>query len=218
MTTTARALVVIDAQQEYFDGPLTVQYPPVTDSLAQITTAIDAATADGTPVVVVQHTSGTPAPVFDPTTERFALHPEIEQRRTDSWHAVTKEYSSVFAHTDLVDWLRERDIGTVTLVGYMTNNCVIASAADAEARGIAVEVLSDATGAISIGNDAGAVDAETVHRTLMAVLHSTLAAVATTASWTAALHAGEALPQGDLPSSATAGAERFPGGSAGTGG
>jgi nicotinamidase-related amidase len=210
MTRTARALVLVDVQQEYFDGPLEIQHPPVADSLPRITAAIDAATAAGTPVVVVQHTAGEGAPVFDPTTERFALHPEVEQRRGADWHAITKQYSSVFAHTDLLAWLGEQSIDTVTLVGYMTNNCIIASAADAEAHGVAVEVLSDATGAISIENAAGSVDAETVHTTLMALLHSNFAAVTTTSSWATALEAGEALERDALPTSGSAGAARFP--------
>jgi nicotinamidase-related amidase len=210
MSRTARALVLVDVQQEYFDGPLTIQHPPVTDSLGRITAAIDAATAAGTPVVVVQHSAGEGAPVFDPATERFALHPEIERRRGTDWHAITKQHSSVFAHSDLLAWLGENGLDTVTLVGYMTNNCVIASAADAEAHGVAVEVLSDATGAISIENAAGSVDAETVHTTLMALLHSNFAAVTTTSSWVSALESGAALERDSLPTSATAGAERFP--------
>ncbi|UXN24872.1 hypothetical protein N8D74_15095 [Curtobacterium flaccumfaciens] len=92
----------------------------------------------------------------------------------------------------------------------MTNNCIIASAAEAEALGVAVEVLSDATGAINIANAGGAVSAETVHRTLMALLQSNLAAVAPTAEWTSALAAGVAIPRDALPTSATAGAQRFP--------
>ena len=47
------------------------------------------------------------------------------------------------------------DVDTVTLVGYMTNNCVLASAVEAEFLGFTTEVLSDATGAINLANDAG---------------------------------------------------------------
>ncbi|MBT1544679.1 isochorismatase family protein [Curtobacterium aurantiacum] len=211
MTDPQRALVLVDIQLEYFSGPLEVRFPPVDDSLAQITTAIDAATASGTPIVVVQHSAGDAAPVFNPTTDAFALHPEIERRRTPAWKHITKQYSSVFADTDLLPWLREHSVDTVTLVGYMTNNCIIVSAAEAEALGVAIEVLSDATGAINIVNAGGAVDAETVHRTLMAVLQSNLAAVTTTAEWASALTAGVTIPKDALPTSAAAGAQRFPG-------
>lgn len=52
MPTPRRALVVIDVQNEYFDGPLEVQYPPRDDSLARILEAIDTAEQAGIPVAI----------------------------------------------------------------------------------------------------------------------------------------------------------------------
>ncbi|MFP3712107.1 isochorismatase family protein [Puerhibacterium sp. TATVAM-FAB25] len=211
MTTPRRALVLVDVQQEYFGGPLEIQYPPHTESLPQIARAIDAATAAGLPVVAVQHTMGEGAPVFDPTKAGFELHPEIEARRTDAWKSIVKQYGTVFAGTDLLAWLRERQIDTITLVGYMTNNCIIASAAEAETHGLAAEVLSDATGAINLANDAGFADAKTVHTTLLTLLNSNFAAVADTLAWTDAVAAGQPLPKSDLGTSAVIGAQRAQG-------
>jgi nicotinamidase-related amidase len=211
MTTPRRALVLVDVQQEYFGGPLEIQYPPHTESLPQIARAIDAATAAGVPVVAVQHTMGEGAPVFDPTQAGFELHPEVEARRTDAWKSVVKQYGTVFAGTDLLAWLRKRQIDTITLVGYMTNNCIIASAAEAETHGLAAEVLSDATGAINLANDAGFVDAKTVHTTLLTLLNSNFAAVADTLAWTDAVAAGQPLPKSDLGTSAVIGAQRAQG-------
>jgi nicotinamidase-related amidase len=208
MTSPRRALVLVDVQQEYFGGPLEIQHPPHTESLPRIVAALDAATAAGVPVVAVQHTAGQGAPVFDPTTPGFELHPDVESRRTDAWKSVVKTYGSVFAGTDLLEWLRDHEVDTITLVGYMTNNCVIASAAEAETHGLAAEVLSDATGAIHIANAAGFADARTVHSTLLALLHSNFAAVADTATWSDAVIAGVSLPRSDLGTSAVTGAQR----------
>ncbi|WP_069387239.1 isochorismatase family protein [Cellulosimicrobium cellulans] len=208
MATPRRALVLVDVQQDYFGGPLEIQYPPHSESLPRIAAAIDAAHAAGIPVVAVQHTMGEGAPVFDPSAPGFQLHPEVESRRTDAWKSVVKQYGTVFAGTDVLDWLRDQQVDTVTLVGYMTNNCIIASAAEAETHGLAAEVLSDATGAINIANDAGFADAKTVHTTLLTLLASNFAAVADTATWSDALTAGEALPKSDLGTSAVVGAQR----------
>ncbi|MFI6823195.1 isochorismatase family protein [Micromonospora sp. NPDC050187] len=209
MTTPRRALILIDVQQDYFGGgPLEIQYPPHVESLPQITRAIDAATAAGIPVVAVQHAMGEDAPVFNPTQPGFQLHPEVESRRTAGWKSVVKQYGTVFAGTDLLAWLREREIDTITLVGYMTNNCVLASAAEAETHGLAAEVLSDATGAINIANEAGFADAKTVHTTLLALLNSNFAAVADTVTWSSAVAAGRLLPKSDLGTSAVLGAQR----------
>lgn len=104
--------------------------------------------------------------------------------------------------------LRRNDVDTVTLAGYMTNNCILASAVEAEAIGFTTEVLSDATGAINLANDAGFVDAKTVHTTLLTLLNSNWARVGTTEAWTDAIAAQEFLEASDLGSSAMTGAER----------
>ncbi|MGZ0712726.1 isochorismatase family protein (plasmid) [Coraliomargarita sp. W4R53] len=207
MTSPRRALILVDVQQEYFSGPLEIQYPAHADSLPKIAAAIDAATAAGIPIVVVQHNAGDTAPIFNPTMDGFALHPEVASRRRGDWKAVSKQFGTVFAGTDLLEWLRANDIDTITLVGYMTNNCIIASAAESEVHSLNVEVLSDATGAISIANTAGFADAEAVHTTLMTVLNSSFAAVGTTEAWTAALSEEISLPKSNLITSATTGAE-----------
>lgn len=204
---TQRALVVVDAQQEYFTGLLPIQYPPRDESVLKIANAIDAAAEAGIPVVMVQHSSGDESPVFNPTLPTYELHPAIEERRNDSWKLLVKEYSSVFPETDLEDWLRDRSADTITLAGYMTNNCILASSVEAEARGLAVEVLSDATGSIDVSNAAGSATAQTVHETLMTMLNSNFAAVATTDQWIQAVVAGTELPKSDLVESAAAGRE-----------
>ena len=208
MTTPRRALILVDVQQDYFSGPLEIQFPPHAESLPRITAAIDAATAAGIPIVAVQHRTGEGAPIFDPTTDGYALHPHVASRLGAEVKSITKQYGTVFAGTGLADWLAANEVDTITLVGYMTNNCIIASAAEAETHGLAAEVLSDATGAIHIANAAGAVDAKTVHTTLMALLHSNFASVTSTEGWIAAVTAGAPLEGDNLVQSAVVGAER----------
>lgn len=91
----------------------------------------------------------------------------------------------------------------------MTNNCVLASAVEAEFLGFKTEVLADATGAINLANDAGFADAKTVHTTLLTLLNSNWAAVSTTDAWTDTLETQQALEKSDLGSSAIAGAARL---------
>lgn len=64
VTAPRRALVLVDIQNTYFDGPLAIQYPPRDTSLSNITRIIDHAEANGIPVAVVQHTLPAGAPVF----------------------------------------------------------------------------------------------------------------------------------------------------------
>lgn len=207
MSKSTRALIVVDVQQEYFTGPLEIQYPPRDESLARIVRAIDVADEAGMPVVVVQHDLPEGAPVFATGSAGWSLHAEVESRVKPEWKRVTKQYASVFDGTGLAEWLRAEGIDRVTLVGYMTNNCILGTAVTAEPLGITVEVLSDATGAIHIANAAGSVPAKQVHETLMALLNSNLARVATTDAWIESVPTGSELPGSDLGSSAMQGRE-----------
>ncbi|WP_311764440.1 isochorismatase family protein [Arthrobacter ipis] len=129
--------------------------------------------------MLVQHELPAEATVFASGSVAWQNHPEVTAHENAAAKRISKQFSSIFADTDLESWLREQGIDTVTLVGYMTNNCVIASAAAAEPLGFAVVVISDATGAIDLANDAGAALARAVHETLMVLLHSNWAAVPT---------------------------------------
>jgi nicotinamidase-related amidase len=141
MTAPQRALIVIDAQQEYFDGLLPIQYPARDQSITSVQAAIKAAEQTGTPVVLVQHELPAEAPVFGSGSATWQNHPEVAAHEDAAAKRVGKQFSSIFADTDLEAWLREQGIDTITLAGYMTNNCVIASAAAAEPLGFTVEVL-----------------------------------------------------------------------------
>ena len=211
MAELRRALVIIDVQNDYFadGGPLEIQYPDRNESLANIIRTIDLAEKQGMPIAVVQHQYPAGAPVFAEGSEGWKLHPEISSRRTDSWKYLVKSYASVFAGTDFESWLRDNDVEAITLVGYMTNNCDLATAAAAEPLGFGVEVLSDASGAIHLANEAGQVGAQQLHETLMVLLHSNFASVATTTDWARAVEAGSELPKSDLGSSAVQGRAAF---------
>ncbi|GER22990.1 cysteine hydrolase [Zafaria cholistanensis] len=202
MAVPRRALVLIDIQQEYVEGPLGIQYPPRDESLARTLQAWDAANQAGIPVVIVQHEYPAGTPVFAEGSDGWQLQPEIRDRASTEAKRVVKNYSSIFAETGLEQWLRDQEIDTVTLAGYMTNNCVLASAAAAEPLGFSVEVLADATGAVHLSNAAGSASAQQVHETLMTLLHSNWAAATTTDAWTKAAVTGEELTPSNLVVSA----------------
>jgi len=204
----ARALVVIDPQMEYFQGPLTIGYPPVDESLDKILNAIDTAIHTNLPIVVVRHENPPGAAAFGKDSPAWALHPSVIARLSagdvSRIRHVSKRFASVFDGTDLAQQLADWGVDTVTFVGYMTNNCVLASAAAAAPLGLSAEVLSDATGAIGLANAAGNAPARVVQETLMTLLDSNFAAVTDTATWAGAVAVGEPLPKSNLVASARA--------------
>ncbi|MBO1902401.1 isochorismatase family protein [Leucobacter weissii] len=199
-----RALVVVDVQQEYFSGRLGIQYPPREQSLARIIDLLGAADAAGMPVAVIQHENPVGAPAFALGSPGHELHPELARRLRPEWKRVSKRFASAFDGTELLDWSRALGIDTLTLVGYMTNNCLLATAAAAAPLGLDIEVVSDASGAVHLSNEAGSVSAEHLHRTLMVLLQSNFAAVTEADAWIAAVRDGARPPRSNLIASATA--------------
>ncbi|HXA46547.1 MAG TPA: cysteine hydrolase family protein [Burkholderiaceae bacterium] len=191
-----RALIVIDVQNEYVSGKLRIEYPPVQESLANIGMAMDTAYAAKIPIVVVQHDESESAPIFAKGSTSWELHPVVAKRpRT---RLINKSMTSVFAETDFAQWLANNEIDTLTIVGYMTHNCNAAAIYHAKHAGFAVELLADATGALSYHNDAGSATAEEIQRVFNVVFHSNFAAVQKTADWIAAVNNGVATQRGGI--------------------
>lgn len=175
-----RALLVIDVQNEYFTGALPVVHPP--GSLAKILAAMDAATAAGMPVVVIRHGAEAPdAPAFRRGSQAWELHPEVAHRHRDL--LLEKSLPGSFTATGLEEWLRERRVEAVVICGYMTQMCCDTTARQAFHLGYGVEFLSDATGALAIQNQAGAVTAEELHRAILVTQAMLFSQVMSTEQW-----------------------------------
>lgn len=191
-----RALVVIDVQNEYVSGNLRIEYPDVHVSLARIGEAMDAASNAAVPVVVVQNTTPPGAPIFARGSHGWELHETVAARAHD--HFVEKTLPSAFAGTDLAQWIAANNIDTLTIAGYMTQNCVASTVTHALHAGLAVEVLSDAIGAVPYANRAGTVSAEELHRAYSVVFQSRFAAVLATDEWIDALVTGRAAERDSI--------------------
>lgn len=182
-----RALLVIDVQNEYVTGKLRIEHPPIAQSLHHIGLAIDAARAAQIPVAVVQHTAPAASPVFAKGSHEWQLHEVVASRAHE--HRIEKSRPSVFHGTDLAEWLARVGADTLSIVGFMTQNCNASTIFEAMHRGLKVEFLSDATGALPYANSAGSVTAEEIHRVFSVVFQSNFAAVADTSRWIAAVQA-----------------------------
>lgn len=190
------ALIVVDVQNEYETGKLPIAYPAFDLAVGNVAATMDAAVEKGVKVVKIMHDAPVGAPIFVPGTETWNLHPEIDKRHHD--HLVHKTRPSAFYNTELGDWIDENGITEVTIVGFMTQNCVISTAFDAFSRGLTVNVLSDATGTIGLSNESGVLSAKDLHENLMTVFQSNIAAVGTTAEWID----GKSFPRPNIVASA----------------
>lgn len=196
MSSPKRALIVIDVQNEYFSGNLPIEYPDPQQSLANIGRAIDAAQAHDIPVVLVQHLAAVDSPLFAQGSPGAELHPSIASRPRAL--LIQKSQANAFSVPELGHWVTAQGIDTLTVVGYMTQNCDDATIKHAVHLGLAVELLSDASGAPSYANRAGRASAEEIHRVVTVTLQAAFAAVASTDEWIAALQNGKSLPRDNI--------------------
>lgn len=191
-----RALIVIDVQNEYVTGNLPIEFPDIHLSLSNIGNAMDAAKNAGIPVIAVQQSAPAGSPIFARGSGGWELHDVVRSRTWD--HYLEKKLPSAFAGTNLAEWLSEGQIDTLTVVGYMTHNCVDSTIKHAFHAGLAVEFLSDAAGSLPYLNKAGAASAEEIHRTFSAVMQARFAAVMSTDEWVGLLHTNGAAERDNL--------------------
>lgn len=176
-----RALIVVDVQNEYFDGgALPISYPP--KSFEHIKMSIVEAKKAGMVVVFVQHTSlNEDAKAFVRGSKLWEFHDEINSIKPSFY--IEKNHASSFIGTDLNWRLRNLDIDTVTIVGYMTQNCCDATARDASQLGFNVEFISDANGTLDFKNGAGEVSAQELHRAFLVAQEFGFSRVLTLDEW-----------------------------------
>jgi len=176
------ALIVIDVQEEYFSGGLPIKFPPRQSSLDLITTAMDRASAAEVPVVLVRHTGEAGEGVFQRDSPMWALRAEVADRRHEL--LVDKRLPGSFTGTGLQEWLGERGIDHITIVGYMTNVCCDTTARQAIHLGLGATILHDAVGVPVMPDlDGNPIAAEALQRSALAPLALMGVEVTSTANW-----------------------------------
>jgi nicotinamidase-related amidase len=174
------ACLVIDVQQEYFDGALPITHP--VGHLDCILNVMDKAAGANVPTVFIRHHQPDPeSPSFRLNSDMWQLHPEVEQRPRDI--LIDKQLPGSFTRTNLGEWLEQNGIDTVSIAGYMTHMCCETTARQAAHLGLKVEFLSDATGTLDVQNEAGAATAQELQNSILVAQQMFLSEVVGSGEW-----------------------------------
>eukprot|EP00766_Chilomastix_caulleryi_P002939 gnl/Chilomastix_caulleri/397.p1 GENE.gnl/Chilomastix_caulleri/397~~gnl/Chilomastix_caulleri/397.p1 ORF type:complete len:200 (+),score=14.26 gnl/Chilomastix_caulleri/397:67-600(+) len=148
--TTEKALLVIDLQNDYFEGggfPLW----NTEKTLNNVLKAINKAKESGVEVVLIQHIADPSlglAPFFNEGSTGAEIHPEVLKAAQDA-KIVVKAYADGFHKTDLEKVLSELHVGEILVCGMMTQNCVTHTAISKSAEKYNVKILGDCCTTVS---------------------------------------------------------------------
>ncbi len=171
----AAALVVIDAQGEYREGPLAL--PGLVPALERLSVLLDAARRAGALVIHVAH-KGRAGGLFDRAGPGGAILPEAAPLPGET--VVEKGLPNAFAGTDLAGLLAATGRKELLLAGFMTHMCVSSTARAGLDLGFRVTVAADACATRALPGVAGGPElaADQVHAVALAELADRFAIVA----------------------------------------
>ncbi|PSH70875.1 cysteine hydrolase [Phyllobacterium brassicacearum] len=171
------ALLVIDFQNEYFEGKMPI--PDGEKALANAKRLIERADADGIRIYHVQHITPAGSPVFAEDSETSKFHRNIQPAPD---HTVVRKSSvSVFPTTDLDQRLKQAGVDTLVIAGLMTHACVAGAARDAVPLGYNVIVANDACATRELDiNDGETISHHALHRAALATIDDTFGDILTT--------------------------------------
>ncbi len=139
---TNQALLIIDIQNDYFDGGAN----PLAGSLEASLKAkqvLEDFRKKALPVIHIQHLSTRPGSTFFvPDTEGADIHPNVYPVAGEK--VITKNYPNSFRDTELLDYLHSNTITDLVICGMMTHMCVDATVRAAKDFGLNCTVISDA--------------------------------------------------------------------------
>ncbi|KJS17381.1 MAG: Isochorismatase [Hoeflea sp. BRH_c9] len=170
---TDTALVLVDIQNDYFDGGRWTlsKMDQASDKAARV---LQHAREHGIMVVHIHHEiPSDQAPFFRPGSKGAEIHPKVAPIAGED--VILKHKPNSFLNTRLHDALGSRGISKLTIIGAMSQMCVDATTRAAADLGYKVTVVHDACAARDAGFDGVTVPAAQVHAAFMSALDGTYA-------------------------------------------
>ncbi|HEX3023722.1 MAG TPA: cysteine hydrolase family protein [Chitinophagaceae bacterium] len=172
------ALLIIDIQNDYFSGGA---MPLINAEEASLNAAkiLNNFRAENLPIIHIQHIAVKPnASFFLPNTFGVEIHKNVVPLQNEK--LIIKHYPNSFLQTELLEYLKSRNITDLIICGMMTHMCIDATTRAAKDFGFNIVLIGDACATKSLEINWQKVDASDVHNSFLAALHSAYATVTTT--------------------------------------
>lgn len=175
----ASCLILIDMQNEYLEGPVTV--PDAREAISQAHMLLEKARTAGTPVIHVAH-KGKVGSLFDRDGERGQFVSELTPQAGEK--IIEKGLPNAFANTDLLETLNATGRKDVIICGFMTHMCVSSTARAALDLGFRVTIDADSCGTRDLPDGrGGVVNARNLHEISLVALSDRFAVIARDHEW-----------------------------------
>ncbi len=171
-----RALIIVDVQNHFCEGgslavtgglavARAISEPPRTSPNTRTSwrpTTSTSIRVSTSPTIPTTRCPGRDTAWWGRRPQIFIPSSTPARSKRSSWRALQAAYSGFEgtdeAGTPLADWLRQRGVDEVDIVGIATDYCVKATAADAANAGFSTRVLLDLTAGVAPGSTTKAVE------------------------------------------------------------
>ncbi len=164
-----KALMIIDIQNDYFEGGANTLVGSLEASL-NAKTLLNDFRSKSLPVIHIQHFSPRPGSTFFiPGTHGAEIHENVKPVKGEK--VIAKNFPNSFRETDLLDYLNANSITDLVICGMMTHMCVDAATRAAKDFGFSCMVIGDACATRDLEIQGKTVSANEVQKAFLAALN-----------------------------------------------
>ena len=174
-TLNNASLLIIDAQNEYLNGPLALS--GMDAATANIALLLEAARKAKRPVIHIRHL-GTVGGMFDPQGERGAFIKGLEPQGDEL--IIEKRMPNAFNDTGLQKALENLGSLDVIVCGFMSHSSVSTTVRAAKDYGLRCTLVEDACATRDLPTPDGIISAEQVQKAEMAIMNDNFATLTLT--------------------------------------
>lgn len=173
-----RALIIIDIQNDYFQGgKAELVDPDKASSNAKL--LLEYFREQNLPVVHIQHIANRPdATFFIPDTKGAEIHNDVKPKESEQ--IIIKHYPNSFRETNLLEYLKSNNITDLVICGMQTHMCVDATTRAAKDFGFNCIVIGDACATKDLEVNNVKVNAADVQTSFLSALNYFYSTVMTT--------------------------------------